>query len=215
MLDFYKIHEVGNDTRIILEQAMKRLKQLAYGIIIFDCVVFNSGIVLLTTFLLTRAYVLLVPIYLPYLNEKELVGYLMNLVFQLALGAVGFFTFATYDATILICGYHSLTTAEILNFKMKKLQKNLQQPEVDETEKFISVIKFQQEVRKYNEEFSNLVQIPFVTAIILNLIGIGLCINLALKVSIVLGIGASLGLFIQLLIPFMVAVMQTAMVRIN
>ncbi|KAL7024895.1 hypothetical protein ACKWTF_013237 [Chironomus riparius] len=216
--NFYKIHENDNDVRVILEQAIKRAKKLAYGIIIFDCVIFNSGIVLLMVFLFTGAFVILVPIYLPYLNAKELVGYLLNLSLQLALGAVGFLTFATYDATILIHGYHSLTMVQVLKLKMHNLQNDMdvndseQRKLVDEdnfNKKFIEIVKFHDQIKSYNAEFSNLVRIPFATAIVVNIIGIFVCINMGLKKSLSLGIGASLGLFIQLLLPFIVAIMQS------
>ncbi|CAG9806923.1 unnamed protein product [Chironomus riparius] len=216
--NFYKIHENDNDVRVILEQAIKRAKKLAYGIIIFDCVIFNSGIVLLMVFLFTGAFVILVPIHLPYLNAKELVGYLLNLSLQLALGAVGFLTFATYDATILIHGYHSLTMVQVLKLKMHNLQNDMdvndseQRKLVDEdnfNKKFIEIVKFHDQIKSYNAEFSNLVRIPFATAIVVNIIGIFVCINMGLKKSLSLGIGASLGLFIQLLLPFIVAIMQS------
>jgi hypothetical protein len=214
--NFYKIHENDNDVRVILVQAIKRAKKLAYGIITFDCVIFNSGIVLLMVFLFTGAFVILVPIYLPYLNAKELVGYLLNLSLQLALGAVGFFTFATYDAAILIHGYHSLTMVQVLKLKMRNLQNemdvNEQRTSLDEekfNKKFIEIVKFHDQIKNYNAEFSNLVRIPFATAIVVNIIGISLCINMGLKQSLSLGIGASLGLFVQLLLPFIVAIMQS------
>lgn len=218
ILDFYKIHENDNDVRVVLVQAIKRAKKLAYGIITFDCVIFNSGIVLLMVFLFTGAFVILVPIYLPYLNAKELVGYLVNLSLQLALGAVGFFTFATYDATILIHGYHSLTLVQVIKLKMRNLQNQMDINDNEQTKladdenfnkKFIEIVKFHDQIKSYNTEFSNLVRIPFVTAIVINIIGIFLCINMGLKESLSLGIGASLGLFIQLLLPFIVAIMQS------
>lgn len=223
ILEFYKLYESDNDVRVILEQAIKRTKKLAYGIIIFDCVIFNSGIVLLMVFLFTGAYALLVPIYLPYLNAKELVGYLLNLSLQLALGAIGFFTFATYDATVLIHGYHTLTMTEIFKLKMRCLQ---QEMDVDEKQKkfddekkfakrFIEIIKLHEQLQSYNQEFSKLVRIPFATAIVVNVIGISLCINMGLKKSLSLGIGASLGLFVQLLLPFIVAILQSFQVQIE
>lgn len=218
----YTNSEIDHDERICLETAINRTSLLTKAILLFHCLIFNIGILILIVFCLTGAHLLLVPVYLPYFDHTTLFGYLPNILVQAALGFNGFLTFASYDAAIMIYGHQSLTLVELFRLKIRQFQKELVADrnikdilliDLKIKMKLIDIIKLHDVYKNYMDEYSNLVRLPFATAVFVNIFGIFLCLNFGLTDSMVLGVGASLGLFIQLLMPLIIAILQSIQVR--
>ncbi|KAG5671215.1 hypothetical protein PVAND_001424 [Polypedilum vanderplanki] len=218
VLDFYLIRELDPTNQNLLLHSIKRTEKIVKAFLIFLCCIFNSSFLLLIVAILTGAKILLVPVFIPYTDASTFLSYLANIGLQILLGVIGFFTFSTYDATILIYGLHTLTIVEILKLKIKSFNEELESNKKLESSllieikikvKFLEIIKDFEEYQNFLNIYGILLKFPFTVAIIVNMFGIFLCLDFALTANFIMGFGASLGLFIQLLLPLIVAVILT------
>jgi hypothetical protein len=221
--EFYKALENNGSNlnyKDPLENGFKIVKKAVKFVFYFDGFIFNSAILFLIIFLVTGKYLLPFPIYIPWIDYETLYGYLMNVFFHIFSGTNGFITFTPIDMLIVFYAHHCYTMSLVLRWKIKSFNDELMADEerlrvTNESVKkgLISLLKDYEDYCDFTNEYAKLIALPFTMALIVNVIGICMCIIQGLKINIFLGLGGSAGLQIQLAIPFAISIMQTFQVK--
>lgn len=211
MYDFYKDCEDNLTLEIHLLSSLSLSRIFTNVQIIFNAFLLNGNVIIFVIFLFTQQQLLLLPVYIPFINHETILGYLLNIGLQILMGFIGFFTFTSYDTAIILYGYHGILMSKVFEIEMKELQHDC-----DEfRDKFTKVVKLHENYKNFIDEFARLVKLPFFVAILMNTIGLMLCIWVANKESFALGVGGSLGLFAGYLLPFVIAIMISRQVRLQ
>lgn len=201
--NFYHLHEYDFDHANYLRSSLRTSKILTNAIIAFNFVVFNGNMIIFIVYIFTQQHLLLLPVYIPFVDHETTIGYLLNISFHITMGLIGFHTFTSYDTSIILYGYHGNVMLKVFVDKFNDLEVILGYDEGQREVKFKieRLMEYLDEYRKYLEEFEKLVKLPFSTAIVMNFFGLIMFILVGLNVSLLLGIGGSIGLFIGFLLP--------------
>jgi hypothetical protein len=215
--DFFKQYESNSITKSLFSDSLCITKLFTTILTFFNAILLNGSAIIFIIFMFTGKKILLLPVFIPLVNHEALLGYLLNLGLQMSMGFIGFFTFTSYDTSIILYGMHSILIARVFEVKMKDLEEILKSEEntLQFREKFIEMVKYYEEYKSYVKEFENLVKIPFLVAICVNFVGLVCCIMQAINESMELGIAGSVGLFVGFLLPLLTVIMMSYQVRIK
>lgn len=189
--DFYKKYEENQILREHLLTSLKNTKKITSILKFFNLLFFNGSVIIFIIFLITGQQLLLMPVYLPLIDHETILGYLINIALQIGMGFIGFFTFTSYDTSVILYGYHGVLMSKILKEKAEEIG----------DEKYIEIVKYYEKYQAFMKEFEKLVKFPFLMAICVNFLGLILCILVGINDSVVLAIGGSIGLFVGFLLP--------------
>lgn len=213
--DFFKQHEINSNSKSLLCDSLSTSKLFTTILTFFNTILLNGSAIIFIIFMFTGKKILLLPVFIPFVNHEALLGYLLNLGLQMSMGFIGFFTFTSYDTTIILYGMHSILMARMFEIKMKDLEGTLKNEEnkLQYRQKFIETVKYYEDYKSFMREFENLVKIPFLVAICVNFVGLVCCIMELINESMELGIAGSAGLFVGFLLPFLTVIMISYQVR--
>lgn len=216
-LDFYKSVEHDIDHALYLQSALRKLKSFTTALTFFNFIIFHGNIIIFFIYILTQTHLLLLPVFIPFIDHETTLGYLLNISFHITMGLIGFHTFTSYDTSIILYGYHGNIMLKIFVEKFSDLEVILgyDEGQREVQYKIENFIEYIDEYGKYLDEFGRMVRLPFLTAICLNTLGLILCIIVGLNVSIELGVKGSIGLFIGFLLPCITIVLMELQVCLN
>lgn len=201
--DFFMSIEHDFDHSNFLFTSLKKLKTITTSLTIFNFIIFNGNLIIFLIFAFTHEHLLLLPVYIPFIDHETSLGYLLNISFHITIGLIGFHTFTSFDASIILYGHHGSVMLKVFVGKFNDLEVILRNDEgqTEVKKKLESMIENYEEYREYFKEFERMVKMPFEMAILMNSCGLILCILVGLNVSVLLGVGGSIGLFIGFLLP--------------
>lgn len=212
MQDFYKHYEEDSTTETYLSSSISTTRIFTTILTACNVLILNGNVIMLIIFLFSGLQLLLLPVFIPLINHDTLLGYLINLGLQMSMGFIGFFTFTSYDTSIILYGHHGSLMTRIFEVKLKNLEEHFESEHF--YEKFVEVVQLYGEYKSYMKEFENLVKLPFFTAIFVNFVGMTLCILVAINESVTHGVAGSIGLNIGFLLPLITMSMISHQVKI-